>query len=866
MKRKLLTILALLCLTVTSAWADGSCGDGLTWALSSEGKTLTISYTGSGTGAMEDYTDTDPAPWYSHRGDITSVVIKNGVTTIGTHAFEGCKLTSITLPEGLTTINASAFSDNETTIERVSIPQSVTFIGNNAFKGTSVQNFYINNIPSKIAIGETSPFEAPGVSIHVFTLMKSIFENAQNWSNYQGRFVEDIDIIHVKSITLDNTNMVVLPGSSGKLDATIKPGDARVKDVVYSTNSDVIHITNPATGDFEAGADEGIATITCAAMDGSGASTSCIVKVQESFTPAVSVTTNKSKITLAVGNSAQLTATIAPATATYKNIIWRSSDEDIAEVVNGVVTAKASGVATITATSGDGAAHANCEVTVSYGNLTLTDGLPYTIHAELPVRKLSYERVFNNTAWQPLYIPFRWSYEDWKDDFDVAELLNVYAYDNDGDGQEETIVEIVPVTEGTLQENHPYLIKAKTPGQKIFYIENTTIYPAESNAIQFASTENIYEFRGVYEKTDVPYEGGYVMNSGQFRKSNSTTTINPYRFYLQITTKDGQPVNDANIVVTTIVASGYCGDPSVNDGKDVTYSLTDNGVMTISGKGAMADYTDTDPAPWYSHKDGITSVVIGDGVTSIGDWAFAGCASLATATLDSNPYIGENAFTGIKDGATVTMNLKANLADGAYWTTFYNKNYSFQADANTQVFKVTLSGTKLTMHEIGDRIVDADKPVVLKTTDDHLVMTLTTSASGNEDGDDLKGVSAPEGQTTDGTMYVLNYTAANGMGFYKLASGKTLGVGKAYLYYDGSAAREFFSFGESTSVDHSTLTIDHSSEAIYDLQGRRMERSTFNVQRSTFNVQRSMLQKGLYIVRSAEGRLQGKNGKKVVIK
>ncbi len=865
MKRKLLSILALLCLTVTGAWADGSCGDGLTWALSSDGKTLTIGYAGSGTGAMEDYTDTNPAPWYSHLSTITSVVIKNGVTTIGSHAFEGCSLTSITLPEGLTTIKESAFYGNGTTIEEVSIPESVTFIGDNAFNGTNVRKFFINNIPSKIAIGENTPFPTSDVSIYVFTQMKSIFENATNWSNYSGLFVDEIEITHVTSITLDINKKILPPGSSGKLNATVKPKNARVKDVFYSSdNDDLVHITNPATGDFEVGQEVGEATITCSAMDGTGINEICEVTVDKTVVSAESVTINKTDEIMSVDATLTLSASVVPSEANYRNIIWSSSDENIATVDDrGVVTAKVPGVATITAFSGDGAAHASCKITVKYDKLELSDGTPYTNDFVLPVSELKYIRNFKNTAWQPLYIPFRLSYEDWKDDFDVAELLNVHSYDYDGDSQVETIeIESALVTEGTLKKNHPYLIKAKQTGVHTITIDNTTVYPAENNAIQFATTEYTCDFMGTYVQTIVPYEGGYVMNSGQFRKSNSATTINPYRFYLQITAKDGQTDNNVDIIVSTIVASGYCGDPSLNDGKDVTYSLTGDGLLTISGTGAMACYTndESNPAPWRSsYNDAITRVVVGDGVTSICDGAFAGCASLAMVTLNSNPFIGEGAFKDIKDDATVTMNLKANLADGAYWTTFYNENYAFQADANTQVFKVTLSGTALTMHEVEDKIVDGGKPVVLKTTDDHLVMTLTTSASTNEDGDDLRGVSAPEGQTTDGTMFVLNYTAANGVGFYKLAAGKSLGVGKAYLTYSGSLAREFFSFDESTSVDHSTLTIDHSSEAIYDLQGRRMERSMFNVQRS-------MLQKGLYIVRSAEGRLQGKNGKKVVIK
>ena len=41
-----------------------------------------------------------------------------------------------------------------------------------------------------------------------------------------------------------------------------------------------------------------------------------------------------------------------------------------------------------------------------------------------------------------------------------------------------------------------------------------------------------------------------------------------------------------------VVASGTCGDPNVNSGTDVSWSLTDAGVLTISGTGAMKDYAD----------------------------------------------------------------------------------------------------------------------------------------------------------------------------------------------------------------------------------------------------------------------------------
>ena len=104
MRKKILSILALLCLTATSAWADGSgsCGDGLTWSLSNG--TLNITYSGSGTGAMTDF-NTSNIPWYSSRRSIENIIIGNGVTHIGGYAFFGCNnasLTRIALPASVT--------------------------------------------------------------------------------------------------------------------------------------------------------------------------------------------------------------------------------------------------------------------------------------------------------------------------------------------------------------------------------------------------------------------------------------------------------------------------------------------------------------------------------------------------------------------------------------------------------------------------------------------------------------------------------------------------------------------------------------------------------------------------------------------
>ena len=74
---------------------------------------------------------------------------------------------------------------------------------------------------------------------------------------------------------------------------------------------------------------------------------------------------------------------------------------------------------------------------------------------------------------------------------------------------------------------------------------------------------------------------------------------------------------------SNILASGTCGAEG-NNGDNLTWILDDEGVLTISGTGAMASWN-WKGSPWYANKDKIESVVIEDGVTSIGANAFDGC-------------------------------------------------------------------------------------------------------------------------------------------------------------------------------------------------------------------------------------------------
>ena len=246
---------------------------------------------------------------------------------------------------------------------------------------------------------------------------------------------------------------------------------------------------------------------------------------------------------------------------------------------------------------------------------------------------------------------------------------------------------------------------------------------------------------------------------------------------------------------------------------------------------------------------GLTSVEIPASVTSIGTSAFNSCSNLESVKLNSNPTIGENAFYGIKEGATVTMNLAAAEVGGAHWTTFYNNYGNFQADENTEVYKGTVSGSELVLTAISDKIVDAGNAVILKSTDNP-VMTLTATNSSDTQANDLKGLSvrtlASDVKTnySANTVYVMG-NKSNKFGFHKY-TGAYMPANKAFLALgSGSSAPLRMVIDddeETTGVASMADGIDNMSDEWYTLDGRKL-----NSKPTT---------KGLYFV----------NGKKVMIK
>lgn len=127
---KRLSIILVAFVVVLSSCKNGMCGEELEWMFIINTGTLEI----SGTGAMDDYDDyRNPAPWHPFSSKINEVILKDGITRIGSAAFYECPtLTSVSIPNSVKEIGDYAFT-RCTNLSSVIIPNSVNKIERNAF-------------------------------------------------------------------------------------------------------------------------------------------------------------------------------------------------------------------------------------------------------------------------------------------------------------------------------------------------------------------------------------------------------------------------------------------------------------------------------------------------------------------------------------------------------------------------------------------------------------------------------------------------------------------------------------------------------------------------------------------------------------
>lgn len=155
--------------------------------------------------------------------------------------------------------------------------------------------------------------------------------------------------IVVKSIELNKKSTTLVVDGSETITATIYPSNATNNDITWASSDESIVTVNNGT---IIGKNVGKAVVTAKCGEKYASVNVTVNKKPASPIAVTSVSLSKSSLSILIGNSTSITATVKPDNATNKAVTWASSDNSIATVNNGVITAKNIGTATITATSG----------------------------------------------------------------------------------------------------------------------------------------------------------------------------------------------------------------------------------------------------------------------------------------------------------------------------------------------------------------------------------------------------------------------------------------------------------------------------------------------------------------------------------
>lgn len=333
------------------------------------------------------------------------VDMPDSITKINIYAFHNCtSLTSLALPKNLSSLSVGCF-DKCINLQHVVVPPSVISFPKddlgvyNPFKYSPVtvyvekrstaDKFFSNNL-KELQAGTVS-----GGSLKVVTL-DSVADpaaidvgtleliDAGKKVSVSGNFPIG-SYLDVQPLTSGSDYNAFAKQANGKgftayslallpADTTAREGEMSLtigKPSAYSSSASLYS----TSGALSTGYADDCFTATISAL---GPVALIDTKESTGSTEVTSVTLNKSALSLEVGKTGKLSATVWPDSAANKSITWSSSKTDVASVsLDGTVTAKKAGTAVITATATNGKS-ASCTVTVTGGTTDPNPGQPET--------------------------------------------------------------------------------------------------------------------------------------------------------------------------------------------------------------------------------------------------------------------------------------------------------------------------------------------------------------------------------------------------------------------------------------------------------------------------------------------------------
>lgn len=372
----------------------------------------------------------DPAV-FQNCTKLVSVKLPNGITEIDQYLFANCiSLQHVDMPDTITKINIYAFH-NCTSLTSLALPEGLTSLSVGCFeKCYNLQHVVVPpsviNFPKDDDVGVYNPFKYSPVTVYVqkgsrgdrffnnnlAELQASATASGGSLAVVTLDSVSDPAAIEVESLELIDAGHKVSVQGKFKIGSylNVQPLTSGRDYNAFSAKANgkafqaydlsLLPSGTTASGPFTLtiGQPEGYAS--SATLYGANASAlttdyadNCftaslsalgpvaLIDVNEATgdTAVTSVKLNRSALSLEVGETGKLSATVLPASAANKSITWSSSKTDVATVSsNGTVTAKKAGTAVITATATNGKS-ASCTVTVTGGTTDPDPGQPEAV-------------------------------------------------------------------------------------------------------------------------------------------------------------------------------------------------------------------------------------------------------------------------------------------------------------------------------------------------------------------------------------------------------------------------------------------------------------------------------------------------------
>ena len=614
---------------------SGTCGTDISWQLSSDG-TLTI----SGTGPMNDWkditdtivffnTDIEHTPWYEQRKTIQKIVIGQGVTSIGEFAFSGCSsLNSISIPDSVTVVGTGAFADCKN-LTSVTLPNSVTHLYAHAFENcTGLTHITMSEkiyTIKEMAFRYCRSLESLAIPDSVTIIGEAAFEGCDNLTSIT--LPQKITSIEAKTFhSCFCLKSVIIPEKVNSIkerafeecesleSVTIKNPDCQISysAFVYSwSNSLIIYGYSGSTAQtYAKDYDQSFVALdpkeSTAATD--------IINVPDNSTTGtcgknLTWSLNQTTWVLTISGTGDMTDFISESSPFYHKKIKSIIIMDGVTGIGDYAFAQCENLNSVSipksVTRIGNNAFLNCSSLTSVSVLQSVSSIGDS--AFYGCSSLSSFGIMDSTKSIGSYA------------FAYCSALTSFSVSKS----------VTSIGESAFQQ-------CTSLARITISNRNCDIFSTSSDTLGIPASTVIY---------------GYV---------NSTA-----RTYAEEKGYTFEPIDPEETIATTEPAvpsatEGSCGD-------NLTWFLDKEGTLTISGTGEMTNWDDS-TSPWCSNRDKIKTVIIENGVTSVGNRAFCFCQNLTAVNIaDSVTSIGNRAFAACESLKYVTMsNSVISIGDYAF--------------------------------------------------------------------------------------------------------------------------------------------------------------------------------------------------------